>query len=107
MLWRRLLPAKNFKEKSLKGHLDVFKSRWFAPQPATVFIPYMIVPFAMQRDQFIDNVRVMGNVLHRLRVPIRVAEAEQLVNTGTVIEGYELLTKALEGLEDYRNRLVT
>ena len=99
--------GKDLREKSLKGHLEVFKSRWFAPQPVTVFIPYMIVPFAIRRDQFIDDVRVMGNVLHRLRVPIRVAEAEHLVKTGTMIEGYELLTEALEWLEGYRNRLPT
>ena len=64
----------------------------------------MIVPFAIEPNQFIDDVRVMGNVLHRLRVPIRVAEAEDLVNTGTIIEGYELLTEALGWLEDYRTR---
>ena len=98
--------GKNFREKSLKGHFDVFKSRWFSSPPATVFIPYMIVPFAIQRSQFIDDVRVMGNVLHRLRVPIRVAEAERLTKNGMMIEGYELLTEALEWLEDYRNHLI-
>ena len=61
--------------KSLKGHLDTFKSRWFAQQPVTAFVVYMVVPFAMADDQFVDDVRVLGNVLHRLRVPRRVAEA--------------------------------
>lgn len=96
--------GQNSREKSLKGHIETFKGRWFAKRPETVFIPYMIVPFAIEHSQFIDDVRVMGNLLHRLRVPIRVAEAEQLVNTGTAIEGYELLTEALGWLEDYRNR---
>ena len=98
--------GRNSREKSLKGHIDAFKGRWFATRPETIFIPYMIVPFAVEHSQFIDDVRVMGNVLHRLRVPIRVAEAEHLVNTGTIIEGYELLTEVLEWLEDYRNRFV-
>lgn len=96
--------GKNLKEKSLKGHLDVFKRRWFKEQPVTIFIPYMIVPFAIHCNQFIDDVCVMGNVLHRLRVPMRVAEAENLVKIGTAIEGYEQLTDALRWLENYRNR---
>ena len=31
------------KDKSLRSHLDVFRSRWFEPQPATRFLAYMIV----------------------------------------------------------------
>ena len=96
--------GKNPMEKSLIGHLSVFKNRWFATQPVTAFIPYMIMPFAIQRDQFIDNVNTMGNVLHRLRVPLRVAEAEGLMKAGTMIEGYNQLTDALKWLKDYRNR---
>lgn len=96
--------GKNPMEKSLTGHLGTFKSRWFATQPVTAFIPYMIMPFAIQRDQFIDNVSTMGNVLHRLRVPLRVAEAGDLMKAGAMIEGYNQLTDALKWLEDYRNR---
>ena len=96
--------GKNPMEKSLIGHLNVFKSRWFATQPVTAFVPYMIMPFAIQRDQFIDNVSTMGNVLHRLRVPLRVAEAVDLMEAGTMIEGYNQLTDALKWLENYRNR---
>ena len=51
------------REKSLKGHLGAFKSRWFARPPVTEFTAYMIVPFVVRDDQFIDDVRVMGNVL--------------------------------------------
>lgn len=61
------------RDKSLKGRLDAFKRRWFSRQPVTDFMIYMIVPFATADDQFIDDVSVMGNVLHRLRVPRRVA----------------------------------
>ena len=46
--------GKDMREKSLKGHLGAFKSRWFAPQPVTEFIACMIVPFAAGRGQFID-----------------------------------------------------
>ena len=99
--------GKDYRKKSLKGHLEVFKRRWFGPEPATTFIPYMIVPFAIKRSQFLDDVRVMGNVLHRLRVPIRVSEAECLVKDGMMIEGYELLKEFLEWLEHYRSRSVT
>ena len=55
--------GKNAREKSLKGHLDAFKERWFSRRPLTNFIPYWIVPFAADRDQFVDDVRTMGNCL--------------------------------------------
>ena len=92
------------REKSLKGHLSTFKSRWFAPQPVTEFLAYMIVPFAAADDQFLDDVRRMGNVLHRLRVPRRVAEAAQLVEAGETIEGYDRLAEAAQWVADYRGR---
>lgn len=95
----------NMREKSpLKGHLTAFKGRWFGSQPVTEILAYMIVPFAIPNDQFVDDVRTMGNVLHRLRVPLRVAEAEELVSVGVSIEGYDQLVEASRWLADYRTR---
>lgn len=96
--------GRDAKGKSLIGHLSAFKSRWFANQPVTEFIPYMIVPFVCTKDQFVDDVRVLGNVLHRLRVPLRVEEAEGLVQTGLMIEGYDQLAEALQWVVEYRAR---
>ena len=90
------------RDKSLRGHLGAFKGRWFARQPVTDFAPYMIVPFAREQDAFIDDVRVMGNVLHRLRVPRRVAEAEELVDANATVEGYDQLAEAVQWVVDYR-----
>lgn len=90
--------------KSLKGHLDAFRSRWFRTRPATDFIPYMIVPFAVSEEKFVDRVRTAGNVLHRLRVPRRVAEAEQLVRAGVRIEAYERLPEIGSWVVAYRDR---
>ena len=92
------------RDKSLKGHLGAFKHRWFARQPVTEFLAYMVVPFATANDQFLDDVRVMGNVLHRLRVPRRVAEAAQLVEAGETIEGYDRLVEAARWVADYQGR---
>ncbi len=64
----------------------------------------MIVPFVVGDEQFIDDVRVMGNVLHRLRLPRRVAEAEPLVEAGATIEGYDRLLEAVQWVTDYRER---
>lgn len=94
----------NWREKSLKGHLSAFKSRWFGTQPVTEFVPYMIVPFARPDERFLDDVRVMGNVLHRLRVPRRVGEAAELVRAGVAIEGYDRLTEIVGWVSEYRNR---
>ena len=90
--------------KSLKGHLGAFKSRWFARQPVTEFVAYMIVPFARTNEQFVDDVRLMGNVLHRLRVPRRVEEVRSLVETGITVEGYDRLTEAVRWITEYRRR---
>ena len=94
----------NWRDKSLRGHLSAFKGRWFSTQPVTDFIPYMIVPFATAEDRFLDDVRVMGNVLHRLRVPRRVAEAARLVKAGVTIEGYDRLAEIADWVADYRGR---
>lgn len=94
----------NWREKSLRGHLGVFRGRWFATQPATDFIPYMIVPFARAEDGFRDDVRVMGNVLHRLRLPRLVAEAGELERVGVTVEGYNRLPEAAGWVADYRAR---
>ena len=99
--------GKNWKEKSLKGHISGFWARWFASRPVTEALVYMIVPFARPDDQFVDDVRVTGNVLHRLRVPGRVAEAEQLAQAGVMIEGYDRLAEVMRWVADYRNRART
>ena len=54
-------------QKSLKGHLSAFKSRWFLTQPVTEFIAYMIVPFAICERQFVDDVRTMGEFAPSLK----------------------------------------
>ena len=84
--------------------LEVPRLREFRTQPVTDFIPYMVVPFATADNQFMDDVRVMGNVLHRLRVPRRVAEAARLVKAGVTIEGYDRLAEAARWVSDYRSR---
>ena len=94
----------DLRSKSLKGHLGVFKSRWFAEQPVTEFIAYMIMPFAIADEGFVDDVRIFGNVLHRLRVPRRVAEAGRLVADGIGVEGYDRLEEAARWVTDYRLR---
>ena len=99
--------GKNAKHKSLKGHIGAFKARWFESQPVTDFIAYMIVPFAIDDEQFIDDVRTKGNILHRLRTPRRIAEVEQLLDKGMTIEGYDRLAEAVRWIEDYRRRMRT
>ena len=99
--------GQDMRAKSLKGHLSAFKKRWFLTQPETEFIIYMIVPFAISDDQFIDDVRTLGNILHRLRVPLRVSEAERLVKTGAKIEGFDRLNGAAKWLAAYQLRVVT
>ena len=97
--------GQNWKAKSLRGHLSAFKSRWFSQQPVTDFIPYMIIPFAQADEEFLDDVRTMGNVLHRLRVPRRVEETRHPSMAGTTIESYERLKGAVRWVTAYRSRV--
>ena len=96
--------GRKYEKKSLKGHWGAFKSCWFGTQPITEFLVYMIVPFAIPDKKFINNVRNLGNVLHRLRIPLRVSEANELVKAGVSIEGYDRLTDAVRWLTNYRER---
>ena len=96
--------GKDMRNKSLLGRVDAFKDSWFSPRPATRFIPYMVVPFAIDRKRFVHDVRSLGNILHRLRVPQRVEEAAGLVERGVEIEGYQRLKDAREWVHSYRAR---
>lgn len=96
--------GKNRSGKSLKGWRDSFYRRWFSKSPITEFVPYLIVPFAMDRATLTDEVGQHGNVLHRLRMPRRVAEAARLEKSGILVEGYDLLPAASQRVRDYRTR---
>jgi hypothetical protein len=98
--------GQDWKKKSLLGHMQAFRHRWFADPPVTHFVPYMIVPFAIADTQLRDHVSFLGNVLHRLRVPVRVAEAVKLVETGVAkIETYDELQAVVDWVADYRDRV--
>ena len=97
--------GENWRKKSLRNHLDhVFFQRWFGRQPATPPVPYHIIPFARLKTGFRDDVRLLGNVLHRLRVPLRVEEAQDLRDRGFMIEAYDLLDGAKEWVSEYAGR---
>lgn len=97
----------NWKEKSVKAQVaGVFAARWFNPQPVTTLVAYHIIPFARPDDMFRDDVLVLGNILHRLRLPFRVMEAEALVEKGVAIEAFDQLPKIVAWLQDYESRSV-
>lgn len=95
----------NWREKSLRAHLEhVFMSRWFGQQPVTMMLCYHIIPFTRTDDEFFDDCRILGNVLHRLRVPYRVAEAQRLRDQGIDIEAFDQLTAVVEWVRAYAKR---
>ena len=97
--------GKDWREKSLRSHLnDVFFKRWLSRQPSTSPLPYHVIPFALPGTGFRDHVRVLGNVLHRLRVPLRVEQAGALHAQGVQIEAYDWLVQALEWVNEYALR---
>lgn len=95
----------NWKDKSIKSHIGrVFAARWFDRPPATEMVAYHVIPFARPDDKFRDDVLVLGNVLHRLRVPRRVTEAADLARNGVMIEAIDHLEAAAEWLRSYVER---
>lgn len=87
--------GRNWKAKSIKDHVDhVFPKRWFSRPPATEMVAYHVIPFARPDVSFRDDVLVVGNLLHRLRVPRRVSEAAGLVQSGVAIEAFDQLSSA-------------
>ena len=95
----------NWKNKSIKAHIaGVFTNRWFQPQPVTTFVAYHIIPFARTDLEFQDDVRVLGNILHRLRLPIRVMEANALSKRGVMIEAFDELKNVVDWLKSYEQR---
>ena len=56
------------------------------------------------REELIDDVRVMGNMLHRLRVPPKVEEARRLLGYGFTIEAFDRLVEAVRWVAEYRSR---
>lgn len=94
--------GKDWKAKSIKSHVDdVFPRRWFDPIPSTKMVAYHVIPFARPDEKFRDDVWVLGNVLHRLRVPCRVAEAADLARSGVAIEAFDHLEAATQWIESY------
>lgn len=95
----------NWKEKSIKSHVArAFPMRWFNPIPVTEMVAYHVIPFARPDDQFRDDVLVLGNVLHRLRVPSRVREAVSVAPNGPKVEAFDLLPAAAEWVRCYVKR---
>lgn len=94
--------GKDWKNKSIVSHIDrVFPGRWFERPPVTRMVAYHVIPFARSENEFPDDVRVLGNVLHRLRVPHRVSEAVDLAGRGVLIEAFDRLEEAAGWVESY------
>ena len=97
--------GKNWKEKSIKSHVnEVFVKRWFEQLPVTIILAYHVIPFARPDEKFRDDVLVLGNVLHRLRVPRRVEEAVVLFQNGLVFEAFDELKLAADWIRSYVER---
>ena len=93
MVAAQVATGRDFRAKSIKGHIRAFRQRWYSPPPVTDFMPYLVVPFVMDRNTFIDTVRTAGNLLDRTRVTIRAAEAAQ-IGKRRQVEGYGFMAEA-------------
>ena len=97
--------GRDWKSKPIRDHVtSVFPKRWFNPAPVTSMVTYHVIPFARPDEDFRDDVLVLGNVLHRVRVPLRVQEAAHLVSKGVPVEAYDLLANASDCIQSYAER---
>ena len=89
--------GKNWREKSILAHATKgFYGRWFSQEPVTRLVPFHVIPFNCSDVEMEDHVLNLGNVLHRLRVPHRVDEAEELVKRNVPVEAYDKLGEAVD-----------
>ena len=108
LLAAQVATGRDWKEKSIKTYVNgVFKNRWFSRVPVTVMVAYHVIPFARPDETFRDDVDLLGNVLHRLRVPFRVSEATSLDSNGVAVEAFDLLDDATEWIQSYVERTRT
>lgn len=105
MVAAQVATGRDYKAKSIKGHIGAFRQRWYLPPPVTDFMPYLVVPFVMDRDTFIDTVRLAGNVLDRMRVTIRAAEAAH-IRGERQIEGYDFTIEAGRWIGGFRDKVM-
>ena len=98
--------GRNWSEKSINHHVSgVFQNRWFSRAPVTVMVTYHVIPFALPDETFRDVVLNYGNVLHRLRVPLRVRESSNLASNGVEVEAFDQLDCASEWLQSLVERM--
>lgn len=98
--------GKNWKDKTIHAHINSrFLHRWFDRLPVTRMIPYHVIPFARPDEAFRDDVDTVGNLLHRLRVPCRVMEAKDLVDSGITIEAFDQISVAADWIESFIKRV--
>ena len=97
--------GRGWRDKSIRSHIDhAFPIRWFKRLPVTKMVPYHVIPFARPDDKFRDEVRGLGNILHRLRVPRRVSEAVGLSRSGVPIEAFDRLDEAAAWIASWVER---
>lgn len=105
LLAAQVATGKDWKGKTIKNQVaGVFKERWFSRGPASVMVAYHVIPFARPDEEFRDDVIVLGNVLHRIRVPLRVSQATSLVSKGIMVEAFDLLEDVSEWVKSYTER---
>ena len=95
--------GKDWDNKGIRDYFhNVFERKWFAGRgPVSSVLVYHIIPFARPDDQLCWDCARLGNILHRLRVPYLVAEAERRVCAHKEIEAFSLLPGATEWIECY------
>ena len=97
--------GKAWRDKPVKFHVGtVFTKRWFSPEPVTEMLVYHIIPFTIPDEAFRGDVLVLGNILHRLRLPVRVQEGTALADKGVAVEAIDRLPEVVKWLHAYRQR---
>lgn len=106
MVAGQVATGRNWREKSARNLVEnVFWGRWFARHPVSQVLCYHVIPFALRDEEFADHVRVLGHVLHRLRVPRCVQRACDLRKAGLEVEAFDQLAHIAMWLETYRQRV--
>lgn len=96
--------GKNWTSKSVRNAVDNwFFQEWFDVEPESQTTCFHIIPFALTVEQMARNTRILGHILHRIRLVKLVTDAASGVSDGVVhTEGVDAFEELSVWLERYR-----
>jgi hypothetical protein len=106
ILLAQVASGENWKAKSLRTAAEkMFFPEWFSMTPASQVLVYQVIPFTAERTTDRRDTRMLGHIMHRLRVCSRAEEARRMIeiDQSLKIEGSDAFVQASDWMSKYRS----